>query len=91
MSSEQAIIRGAQARDLLDNPLLKEAFAAIERHLDQQALSCDPDNKDQAQRIIIARQIAAGIKRELVRVIEDGSIAQVRLNEITKKRGLFKR
>lgn len=80
-----AIIKGEDAKNLMNNKLLQEAFAAVAEHLEAQALSCDPDNKDKASRIVIAKQLLAGIKREIARVIDDGYVAKVQLEEIEKR------
>lgn len=93
MTPEHKAFRAEDARQLLDNQLLQEAFSALSDYLNAQALGCDPDNKDRAQRIIISKQLLAGIRREIYRHIEDGEIAQMRLAEIEgrKKFALFRR
>lgn len=91
MTPEQRRIRGADAQALLDNPLLRDAFAAVAEHLEQQALSCDPDNAEKARRVVMAKQILRGIEREIRRVVEDGAVAEVQLAEIEQKRRLFRR
>lgn len=90
-SIEQRKFRAADAKTLLDNKLFKEAFDSVGKYIESQALSCDPDNKDKAQRILISKQILAGIKREIERVVQDGEIAEIQLNEIEQKRGLVRR
>jgi hypothetical protein len=85
---EDRRIRGNDARHLLDNALLKEAFAAVGEYIDSQALSCQPDDAARAQRIVISKQLLAAIKREIVRVIEDGDVAEVQIDLIEKARGL---
>lgn len=89
MTPEQRKFHAADAKALLDNKLLKEAFKQVGDYLDAQALGCDPDNATKAQRIVIAKQILYGIKREIERVVEDGTVAEIQLNEIEQKRGLF--
>lgn len=91
MTPEQRRIRGADAQALLDNPMLRDAFAAVAEHLEQQAQSCDQDNAEKARRIIIAKQILSGIKREIERVVKDGEVAQIELSEIEQRRRLFRR
>lgn len=88
---ESRRIRGNDARQLLDNQLLKDAFAAVGEYVDNQALSCPPDDAARAQRIVISKQLLAAIKREMVRVIEDGDIAEVQIHELEQKRGLLGR
>lgn len=93
MTPEDRIFRSTDARQLLENPLFVKAFAAVEGHLNSAALSCDPDSKDKAQRIIISQQLLAAVKREVVRVVQDGEVAQVQLSELEQKRkfALFRR
>lgn len=86
MTPEQRNFRGEDARQLLANPILKEAFKTIGEYVDAQILSCDVNDKERAQRVVIAKQILAGIKREIERQVEDGEIARVQMAEIEKKR-----
>lgn len=88
MTPEGRRIRGNDARNLLQNPLLKEAFERVAGYIDGQALACPPDNKDQAQRIVISKQLLGAIRRELTRVVEDGNVAQVQIDAIEQARGL---
>jgi hypothetical protein len=78
--------RAKEAKELLENKLLIEAFSAVEAAIQSNALMCDPDNKEKAQRIIISQQLLAGIKRELTRIVQDGTIAEVQLEEIERKK-----
>lgn len=87
---QDRIIRAADAKALLDNRLLKDAFQAVADGIDSLAMTCDPDNKDKAARIIISKQLLAAIKREITRQIEDGTVAEIQLKEIEKRKGLMK-
>lgn len=86
MTLEQDRIIGEDAKQLLNNKLLKEAFSKVDEYIDKKAISCDPDNKDAAQRIILSKQILMGIKREIERLVETGMLAEVQLSELDKKR-----
>ena len=86
MTPEDRIFRATDARQLLENPLFVEAFAAVANHLNMAALSCEPDNATKAQRIIISQQLLAAVKREVTRIVQDGNVAQVQLNEIEKRK-----
>lgn len=88
MTPETRKFRGEDAKQLIDNLMLKAAFSAVGSHLDAAALSCPPDDKDKAQRIILSKQLLAAIEREIRRVIEDGEVAKVQLSEIEQRRGL---
>ena len=88
MTIEDRKFRATDARQLLENTLFVEAWEAVEKHLNMAALSCDPDNKDKAQRIIISQQLLAAVKREITRVVQDGAVAEVQLQEIEKRNKL---
>ena len=91
MTPEDRTFRATDARQLLENPLFVEAFDAVEKHLNMAALSCDPDNKEKAQRIVISQQLLAGVKREIQRIVTDGTVAQVQMNELEQKRSMMQR
>lgn len=93
MTEEDRIFRATDAKQLLENPLFVEAFAAVANHLQMAAMSCEPDNQVKAQRVIISIQLLASIKREITRIVQDGAVAQVQLNELENKRkfAIFRR
>ena len=90
MTPEARKFASEDAKHLLDNKLFKAAFTGVSEYLEAQALGCSPDDAAKAQRIVIAKQILAGIKREIERVVEDGVVAEIQLNEIEQKKKLFK-
>ncbi len=71
--------------------MVRSAFSRMAEHIDARSMACDPDNKDQAQRLIITKQILAGIKREFERMILEGEAAQIKLSEMEKRRSVFRR
>jgi len=83
---EQRRINANEARQLLENKHFKEAFEAVGEYLENKALSCDPDNKEQAQRVVIAKQIFVSIRREIERKLDDGYMAEVEIVELERKR-----
>lgn len=86
MSLEQDQFRAEDAKQLLENKMLKDAFDAVSGYIDQQALACEADNKDRAQRIVISKQLLAGIRREIYRHIESGQVASIRIAGLEKKK-----
>lgn len=90
MGLEQSVIDGGKARDLLENPLVKNAFSRVSEYLEKQALACNPDDAAMTQRVVVSKQIFQAIKREIERVIEDGEIARIRIEEIEAKKGIRK-
>lgn len=93
MTPEDRTIRAADAKQLLENPMFVEAWAAVEKHLNMQALTCDSDNAQKALRIVISQQLLAGVKREIQRIVTDGVVAEVQLSELEQRRrfAIFKR
>lgn len=81
--------RAQDAKSLLENPMLVQAFSAVNDYLDASALSCDPDNAEKARRIVISKQLLAAVKREIERVVSDGVVAELQIAEIEQKRKLF--
>lgn len=79
-----------EARQVLDNHHFKEAFAAVADYIEAQAMACDPNQTERAARIILAKQLLEKVRRELVRKMEDGDMAEVQIAEIERKRGLLR-
>jgi hypothetical protein len=82
---EDRAIRAAEAAQLLDNRHFKEAFAAVAETLEQQALACDPDDKNMAQRIIIAKKLLGGLRQAIERTVVDGEFARHEIAGIQKR------
>lgn len=93
MTPEDRRIRATDAKHLLEHPMFVEAWDAVEKHLSMQAMTCDSDNAQKALRIVISQQLLAGVKREITRIVQDGVVAEVQLNELEQKRkfALFRR
>ena len=90
MTPEKAAMMGEDARAILNSPVFKLAVERVGEHVDNVALSCDPDNKDKAQRVIISKQLLRAIVRELELVIEDGEAARIHMDELEKRNRLLK-
>lgn len=88
MVDQAAVFRGEDAKALLDNPLLVKAFAKVEEYINGQELVCAPDDKERAQRLVISKQLLAGIKREIQRVVENGDLAKIKIDALEKKKML---
>lgn len=88
MTPDQRRIKGEEARQLLEHPMLRDAFAAVDDYLNQAALSCQPDDAGKAQRIVISKQLLQAIRREIARKVDDGEIAKVQMRELEQQRGI---
>lgn len=68
--------RAVTAQQLLENPLLQEAFGAVEADLLKQMRSVRLDDKEGHTRLVMALQMSHAINRHLWLLIHDGQAAQ---------------
>jgi len=74
---EQRKQRAVTAQQLLDNPVLQEAFNAVQADMLQQIKSCRLDDKDGHTRLVMALQMSQAVTRHLWLLIQDGQAAQL--------------
>lgn len=82
MTLQDERIQGAEAKEFLNSRTYKKIMQALKNNVDSQSLIANPDNKEHCQRIIIARQILAGIEREIESIIQYGEVAEIEIKEI---------
>lgn len=85
---EQQSIRGREAEQLLANRLFRQAFERVEEHIENRAHSTRDTDEAACAKVIQAKQILAGIRREIERVVQEGEVARIQLREIENRRGL---
>ena len=90
MSPEERRIRAADARHLLDNPLFKEAFSGVEGYLLDKAKNTDTNDRERTANVVNCLQLLDAIKREIHRVVEDGEMAKIEIEQV-EKRGVLRR
>lgn len=87
---EQEALRGRDAKALLDNPVLKNAFERLEAELRNRELKCNTvTSPESAADIIRCKQLLDGIKREFTKLIKNGEVAEIQLQELDKKKVAF--
>lgn len=91
LSPENRRVIGEEARQLLANPHLKDAFAAVESYLIEKARACDTNKPGHADNIVTAMQLLEAIKREITRKVEDGEVAQIEIAELERRKPLLRR
>lgn len=80
------IFSASDAKQLLDNPVWRKIWSAVNVAIDAKSLACDTaHDKDGAADIIRVKQLIRGLEREVQRVIDAGMIAEFRLDELEKK------
>lgn len=80
------IIKGNDAAQLLNNPILKEAFETVREHINERSESIKTTDIKECQDAIRSRQILTAIERAIYSFVEDGKFAQAELNAITKEK-----
>jgi len=81
MNHHNEVIRGEAAKQLLDNPLLQEAFIAVEANL-VKALTDSPMGDEKTHnRLAIALQLLKQIEKSITLHIETGKMAQIQVEE----------
>lgn len=74
MDKEQ---KAKDAQALLDNPVFRDALAALRERLDSRALQVKTTDVAEAQDVIRCKQLLAGIERELKRFIAYGKVQSI--------------
>lgn len=91
MTNEERLARASRAAALLNNELLTEAFAALERDYTAAWLNTKARDTDARERLWQAMQVTGKVKSHLKTVISDGKLAQREVDDLaaSEKRRLF--
>jgi hypothetical protein len=81
MTPEQEIKRGAEAEQVLNNVIYKEAFDKVEEGLIQAILSSALGDEKTHNKIAISLQLLHQIQNALKTVMQSGKMAKIQVNE----------
>lgn len=85
-------IRAADAQALLANPVFQGALEALRARIESNMLSANADDFERCTRLVITKQLLAGVVREINNYIEEGEIADfVEISELPEQPRQFKR
>lgn len=87
--AREAAEKGARARVLLENPLLKEAFEALESAYTAGWRASQPRDVEGREKLFLAINIVGKVKDHLLTVMADGELAASdlrRLAEVAQKK-----
>jgi hypothetical protein len=76
MRADQEVRRGEQARRLLEDPLLSEAFVALEASLRDSWVATQPDQVAERERLWLMLKLLERLKGHLSEVIETGRLGE---------------
>jgi hypothetical protein len=82
MTLEQQVRRGEQARRLLEDPLLQEAFASVEATL-RETWGATPDDATlERERLWLMLKLLARVRAHMTDVVQTGRLADTQLSEL---------
>jgi CTP:phosphocholine cytidylyltransferase-like protein len=82
---EKQIQQGQRAKQLLDDPLLKEAFEYLTEQYKSEIFNTSYNDHDQRQVLWMAYNMLDKIKGHLVSVMETGKLASSELENLTRQ------
>lgn len=83
--TEKQIQQGQRAKQLLDDPLLKEAFEYLSDQYKTEIFNTNYNDHDQRQVLWMAYNMLDKIKGHLVSVMETGKLASSELENLTRQ------
>ena len=81
MTNEEEIRRGFEAQRLLENPLLADAFKAIEAAILNKLKTCDVGARDMQRDLVVTLQIVTKVQDQLKTHIQTGRLAEIAKQE----------
>jgi hypothetical protein len=81
---QRDIVRGARAHELLKSELLQECFATLERDYIEAWKTSPARDTDGRERLWQAVNIVGKVRDHIVKVLNDGKLAQRQLDDLTK-------
>lgn len=82
---QQAVNRAANARALLDNPLLAESFAKLKQNYVDQLMGTDATQSSIRDKYWMAARVVDVVRDHLVAVVNDGAVARSDLEKIARE------
>lgn len=90
MDYEADVLRGRQAEELLEHPLLVEAFEFLESEVINAWKSSPARDGEGREKLWLMLHLSEKVKNHLQQVISTGKMAQISIKEL-EKRGLMER
>ena len=82
---EAEVLRGRQAAELLEHPLLVEAFAALEQEVVNEWKNSPARDEDGRERLWMMLRLSQKVRGYLESVITTGKMGQIQLKELDKR------
>ena len=82
----RAVTRAAQAKALLENELIAEAFARLDADYLAAWRASAPRDTDARERLWLAIQVAGKVREHLASVVANGRLAQAELAQLVRQK-----
>lgn len=82
LTPEEKVARAQEAQRLLENPLLREAFANLRLDYFEAFCGCPPDKVHERDQIFHAGRVIADVEQHLRVVMTQGKVTQAHLDKI---------
>lgn len=81
MSLEQQVIDADEARRLIENPVLKEAFAGVKSGIIAAMQNAPMGDERTHNRLVISLQVLNQIEKNITEKIQTGKLAEIEIRE----------
>jgi hypothetical protein len=85
MNEQAAVDRAVKAKALLDNELLQEAFAAVEKGVFDKIKNSKPDEREARERLYLALGLAEEVQSLIRGWLGSGQIAAQNIEKLKKR------
>jgi hypothetical protein len=82
MNDDEKLIRGAEAKRILSDPIMRQVFEQIEQNALEQMLECPPDDDDGRYRLTLKVQVIREVRDHLASMHHTGLEVSARHNLI---------
>ena len=89
LQSEYA--RGQEAKQLLEHPLLVEAFDAIQKEIDHQWKTSKANDADAREKLYLMNRLLLNLKGTIQTHVQTGQMAEIQIIQLRDKRQWFGR
>jgi len=88
MTTEEEVRRGLRAQALLADPLVADAFAALDSHCIEEWRRAGPRDVETRERLWLMLKLTERLKQHFASLVEDGRLAGERIAALEKERKL---
>jgi hypothetical protein len=84
MSIERDLTRGARAKQLLEDPLLTEAFESVEKALHDKWANAPISDRDGQHELLLMLKLMRDVRANLEHALADGNFAADKLKHLNR-------